>query len=226
MPREMKRQGFRGLMVYSRNNRTDIRKLVTMVQAADFTCTTEEFIGLYSMISELLAESNDPTMTKPAERILGTLRRFKDVDTGMTSIELLRGEDDSPSVKIADHTAKTKAAIKKSLPVKPRGLKKEASTLWDLVITERGSTLKRSDGPALVTLCKTWHLLQETTKLFEADPGDNKLRASYVSLVDAWYKLANKFGLSPTARATVGMGVGQPSEQDIANDELARRFLS
>ena len=118
--------------------------------------------------------------------------------------------------------AKTRKTKPSGKPKKPRGLDKLASAHWDvIVLKERSEWIGKSDGPALLQLCKTWSLLQRTHAEFDKDVTDFRLRASYVALMESWSKQAARFGLTPVAREQLGH-----VDVDATQADLTRRYLS
>ena len=105
-------------------------------------------------------------------------------------------------------------------PSKPRGIDKEASRHWDLIVKERALWISRSDQPALTAVCELWALSREALAAFKAKPTDFRLRANYLALLGEWHRQASRFGLTPVDRERLGSTVESNSRAKLEEKYL------
>lgn len=90
-------------------------------------------------------------------------------------------------------------------PVCPAEFDAQQKEIWQSVIElyAKSDALGRVDSAELIALCETWGLYRAAVSLAKADPIDKEIRCATVAYLTMFDRLASKFGLTPTARASI-----------------------
>lgn len=92
-------------------------------------------------------------------------------------------------------------------PVKPRGLSKEASKLWDAVVPSLVDrrVVTDVDTAILTSMCQLWGLYLAAVTAATADPTSKEARGAVTGYWSAFDKAASHCGLNPVDRARLSV---------------------
>lgn len=107
-------------------------------------------------------------------------------------------------------------------PVKPRGLARDVSAVWDRIVPQLVAmrTVKEIDTDAVVAACETWVLYRRALRQAMRDPCDPSIRTAVVAYLAAWDRAAAKLGMSPIDRAKLSV---PPEVKADGIDAFARK---
>lgn len=90
-------------------------------------------------------------------------------------------------------------------PTKPKKFGPDESECWDRVIAQwKGTSVVGAiDTAALVACCEMWGLYRQAVKLAQDCPTDKDSRCSATGYLQAFERLAGKFGMTPHDRASM-----------------------
>lgn len=107
------------------------------------------------------------------------------------------------SFRANEHAGRLNEPQMAGVPVKPRGMSKEVSAVWDRYIPQLLAmrTVKEIDTDAVVAACEMWVLYQKAHRSAMRYPTDKEVRGAVVAYYASWEKAAAKLGLNPIDRA-------------------------
>lgn len=107
-------------------------------------------------------------------------------------------------------------------PVKPRGLDKEASKLWDAIVPQlvARQVVREIDSAILTMTCQIWGLYRQSVEAAVANPTDKEIRGAVTAYASQFDRLAAHCGLNPIDRAKLSV---PPEKTDGGIEGFARK---
>lgn len=102
-------------------------------------------------------------------------------------------------------------AVAKGKPIKPRGLNKNETWLWKLVVQNWTGAI---DTAQLRQLCAAWHCFVVAADKARQDPMVPEHRIAFCQYSATFDKLASKFGLNPSDRSRIKVPHGPDGQSD------------
>jgi phage terminase small subunit len=119
------------------------------------------------------------------------------------------------------HGGRTDAPKMEGLPVKPAGLDRDASALWDQTVPqliEKGIVFQ-IDTAALTAMCELWSLYRKSLRSAKKKPLDKIIRSAVLGYWQAFNVAAGRCGLTPGERAKL------PSTDGRQGNSAKSRFF-
>ena len=103
----------------------------------------------------------------------------------------------------------------KTRPVKPSGLRQDASEFWDASISEC-EHLSEQDTALCVLACDLYVLLQDTMEAAKSDPVDRETRIAAVSYAERFGRAVAQLGIDPIGRMRIKPDASGREEDPLA----------
>ena len=134
-----------------------------------------------------------------------------------TALHILNGSFDDRR-----HTDRADVLYPDDAPVQIRGLGKDGIQAWHLITDSTpAEILKRIDSMQLFGLCRWWTIWREYDRKHAA--GDERALTPARNAWEPFSKLAQQFGMSPTARCRI---MAENATKRSTNDELRDKYLA
>jgi hypothetical protein len=99
-------------------------------------------------------------------------------------------------------------------PVKPSGLRSDASELWDETIAP-AKHLSTQDTPLCVLACDLFVLLQDSLAMAKSDPVDKDLRIAATTYAERFSRVLSQLSVDPLGRVRIKPDVDGREEDPL-----------
>jgi phage terminase small subunit len=103
------------------------------------------------------------------------------------------------------HAARLDVVPPSGSPICPDDFTEQQKEIWQSVVElyANRDALGKIDTAELIALCETWGLYRQCVEAAKSSPIDKEIRCATVAYLTIFDRLASKFGLTPTARASI-----------------------
>ena len=107
-------------------------------------------------------------------------------------------------------------------PIKPRGMDKESSRLWDAVVPQllARRVVTEIDSAILTSMCQLWSLYLSAVKAATSDPTSKEARGAVTGYWSAFDRAASHCGLNPVDRARLS---APPADDQDSIESFSRK---